>query len=328
MLLAGDIGGTKTTLAIISPEAGMRHPLAEATFASQAYASLTQLATEFLRQTGCHVDSACFGVAGPVVAGRASVTNLPWEIEATELSQALGITTVHLINDLQAIATAIPYLEAKDVHTLNPGHPVEHAAIAVIAPGTGLGEGFLTWDAMHGRYQAQPSEGGHASFAPSNALEDGLLYYLRRHYGHVSYERVCSGIGIRNIYQYLKASGQAEEPPWLAERLAYAEDPNPIIVEGALDATQPCPICVLTLDTFVSILGNEAGNLALKVLATGGVYLAGGIPSRILPALEKGFLKAFRHKGRFSELLSQVPVHVITHPKVALLGAACYGLGL
>jgi len=328
MLLAGDIGGTKTTLAIIAPDAGMRHPLAQATFASQAYASLTQLAGEFLRQTGYRVDSACFGVAGPVVAGRASVTNLPWEVEAAELSRSLGIATVHLINDLQAIATAIPHLEAKDIHTLNPGRPVEQAAIAVIAPGTGLGEGFLIWDATRGRYQAQPSEGGHASFAPSNALEDGLLHYLRERYGHVSYERVCSGIGMRNIYQYLKASGQAEEPPWLAERLACVEDPNPIIVEAALDATRPCPLCALTVDVFVSILGNEAGNLALKVLATGGVYLAGGIPPRILPALEKGFLTAFRHKGRFAELLSQVPVHVITHPRVALLGAACYGLGL
>lgn len=328
MLLAGDIGGTKTTLAIIASDAGIRHPLAQATFASQAYTSLTQLAGEFLRQSGYRVDSACFGVAGPVVEGRASVTNLPWEIEVAELSRSLGIATVQLINDLQAVATAIPHLEARDIHTLNSGRPVEGAAIAVIAPGTGLGEGFLTWDATHGRYQAQPSEGGHASFAPSNALEDGLLHYLRERYGHVSYERVCSGIGMRNIYEYLKVRGHAEEPPWLAARLAGAEDPNPIIVEAALDATQPCPLCVLTLDTFVSILGNEAGNLALKVLATGGVYLAGGIPPRILPALEKGFLQAFCHKGRFAELLSQVPVHVITNPKVALFGAACYGLGL
>ncbi|MCS7261594.1 MAG: glucokinase [Anaerolineae bacterium] len=328
MLLVGDIGGTKTTLAIIAPDAGVRHPLAQATFASQAYASLTQLASEFLRQAEYRVDSACFGVAGPVVAGRASVTNLPWEIEAAELSHSLGIPTVQLINDLQAIATAIPHLEAADIHTLNPGRPVARAAIAVIAPGTGLGEGFLTWDGTRGRYQAQPSEGGHASFAPSNALEDGLLRYLRERYGHVSYERVCSGIGMRNIYEYLKVSGQAEEPSWLAERLASAEDPNPIIVEMALDATQPCPLCTLTIDTFVSILGNEAGNLALKVLATGGVYLAGGIPPRILPALEKGFFQAFRDKGRFAALLSQVPVHVVINPQVALLGAACHGLGL
>ncbi len=328
MLLAGDIGATKTTLAIVSPETGARHPLAEATFASQAYTSLTQLAAEFLRQAGQHVESACFGVAGPVVNGRASITNLPWEIETAELSRSLGIMTVQLINDLQAIATAVPHLQADDTYTLNPGRPVEHAAIAVIAPGTGLGEGFLIWDTVRGRYQAHPSEGGHASFAPSNALEEGLLSFLRERYGHVSYERVCSGIGMRNIYQYLKASGQADEPQWLAERLAAAEDPNPIIVEAALDTTRPCPLCALTLDTFISILGNEAGNLVLKVLATGGVYLAGGIPPRILPELEKEFLKSFCHKGRFSDLLSQVPVHVIINPKVALLGAAFYGLGL
>jgi len=327
MLLAGDIGGTKTNLAVFSPETGPRAPLAEATFPSADYPSLETIVREFLSQTDLKVERASFGVAGPVVAGRATTTNLDWMLDERQLQEALNLSSVRLLNDLDAIAHAVPLLEPADLHTLNQGQPTPGGTIAVVAPGTGLGEAFLTWDGS--RYRTHASEGGHADFAPTNRFEIELLRYLQERLGfeHVSYERVCSGRGLPNIYAYLKDSGTACEPAWLAERLAAAHDPTPLIVNAALDGERPCELCVATLDTFVSILGAEAGNLALKVMATGGVYLGGGIPPRILPALEQGrFMEAFRRKGRFSDLLARVPVHVILNPKVALLGAACHGL--
>jgi glucokinase len=324
MLLAGDIGGTKTNLAVFSPEAGLRAPLAEATFPSGAYESLEALVSEFLSRNDLEISRASFGVAGPVVAGRAKITNLPWEMSEAHLGEVLGFS-VWLLNDLEAIAYAVPFLGPDDVETLNEGQSAQRGAIAVIAPGTGLGEAYLTWDGS--RYRPHASEGGHADFAPNDALETDLLCYLRDRLGHVSYERVCSGQGIANIYTFLRDSGH-EEPHWLAERLASADDPTPIIVDVAL-GQKPCPICATALTTFASILGAEAGNMALRVLATGGVYLGGGIPPRVLPALRQdGFMKAFRHKGRFSSLMARVPVHVILNPKAALLGAACYGLEL
>jgi glucokinase len=327
MLLAGDIGGTKTNLAVFSPKDGPRAPLAEVTFPSADYPSLEALVREFLAQVDLKVEQASFGVAGPVAAGRAKITNLPWVMEETQLREALNLSSVRLLNDLAAIAHAVPFLEPADLHTLNVGQPTPGGAIAVIAPGTGLGEAFLTWDGT--RYRPHASEGGHADFAPTNSFEVELLRYLHARFQHVSYERVCSGRGLPNIYGYLKDSGYADEPVWLTQQLAAAGDPTPVIVNAALDSERPCELCVATLNAFVSILGAEAGNLALKVLASGGVYLGGGIPPRILPALEqKPFGEAFRHKGRMSDLLARVPVHVILNPKVALLGAACHGLEL
>jgi glucokinase len=327
MLLAGDIGGTKTNLAVYSPEAGLRAPLMEATFPSTDYGSLEALVGGFLSQTGVKVERASFGVAGPVVAGQAEITNLPWVMDEVQLREALGLSSVRLLNDLSAIGHAIPWLEPADVHTLNEGQARPGGAIAIVAPGTGLGEAFLTWDGA--RYQSHASEGGHADWAPSGRLQLGLLRYLMERFGHVSVERVCSGRGIPNIYAYLKDSGHAEEPSWLAEELAQASDPTPVIAKAALNSDRSCALCVSTLDVFVRILGAEAGNLALGVMATGGVYLGGGIPPRILPLLEDGrFLDAFRQKGRFSDMLSRIPVRVILNPKSALLGAACYGLGL
>jgi glucokinase len=325
MLLAGDIGGTKTNLALFSREKGPRKLLAEATFPSARYLSLEALVREFMSQTDLQADRASFGVAGPVVDGRATVTNLPWEMQEAQLARSLSLASVHLLNDLESIAYAVPFLRPDDLHTLNDRPPTPGGAIAVIAPGTGLGEAFLAWDGT--RYQAYPSEGGHADMAPTNELELGLLRYLQGIYGHVSYERVCSGLGLPNIYTYLKAIGHAEEPAWFADRLAKAPDATPVIVNNALDPEKRCELCVATLSTFVSILGAEAGNLALKVLATGGVYLGGGIPPRTLPALSSGsFLRSFQNKGRFSEFMIRVPVHVILNPKAALIGAACYGL--
>ncbi len=325
MLLAGDIGATKTNLAVFSPEAGPRAPLVEATFPSARYPSLEALVREFLARVSLPVDRASFGVAGPVLAGHATITNLPWVMDEKELQAALNLSSVRLLNDLDAIAHGVPFLEPADLYTLNEGQPAPGGAIAVIAPGTGLGEGFLTWDGS--RYRAHPSEGGHTDFGPTNLFEMALLRYLQGQFGHVSYERVCSGRGLPNIYAYLKDSGYADEPPWLTEQLAAADDPTPVIVNAALDEERRCELCVATLNAFVSILGAEAGNLTLKVLATGGVYLAGGIPPRILPALEhEQFLEAFRNKGRFSDLLARIPVYVVMNPHVALLGAACHGL--
>jgi glucokinase len=330
MLLAGDIGGTKTNLAVFSSETDWRKPFAEATFTSVDYPDLESLVHEFLGQSEFPIDRASFGVAGPVVAGHASITNLPWMMDEHQLQQALHIPSVRLLNDLDAIAHAVPHLEAQDLYALNVGQAVTGGAIAVIAPGTGLGEAFLTWDGS--QYLAHTSEGGHADFAPTNAFQVELLRYLMVRFPHVSFERVCSGKGIPNIYDYLKDSGYAEEPQWLAEQLATALDRSPIIVNNALDKDNACVLCVATLNAFVSILASEAGNLALKVLSTGGVYIAGGIPLRILSYLQDNqiiqgnfFMQAFTHKGRFTQILDQMPVHVILNPKVALLGAAIHG---
>jgi glucokinase len=325
LLLAGDIGGTKTNLAIYSFEQGLRVPLAEATFRSACFQSLEAIVSEFLGPIELKVTHATFGVAGPVVAGRAKITNLPWLLDEAQLQSALGLVSVRLINDVAALANAVPALEPADLLTLNAGSPVQEEAIAVIAPGTGLGEAFLIWDGSH--YRVCASEGGHADFAPTNQREVALLSYLQDRFEHVSYEVVCSGHGITNIYDYLKDTGQANEPAWLAQEQAAAHDRVPLIIQHALSDVNPCELCVTTLDTFISILGAEAGNLALKVLAVGGVYLGGGILPRIVSAMRsERFSAAFRRKGRMADLLARMPLHIIGNPKAGLLGAAGYGL--
>jgi glucokinase len=327
MLLAGDIGGTKTSLAVFATDTddGWRKPLAEATFPSGRYSGLEALVEEFQQLHHFPVERASFGVAGPVVGGRATITNLPWVLEENHLKHILGIPQVHLLNDLTAIAHGVPYLGAEDLYTLNAGHPVPGGAIAVVAPGTGLGEAFLT--RAGGRYHAHTSEGGHADFAPADTLQLELLRYLQLRYPHVSFERVCSGKGLPNIYTFLKEAGHATEPAWFTNILARVTDPTPAIVENALDTQRACDLCTLTMEVFVSILGAEAGNMALKVLATGGVFLGGGIPPRILPFLSEGrFMEAFLRKGRLSDVLIPVPVSVILNPNIALLGAARHGL--
>lgn len=320
-VLAGDVGATKTTLAVFSSETGLDSPLVEATFPSGDYPSLESLVREFLSRVGVRVDRASFGVAGPVVGGRARITNLPWVVDEAGLADALGLSSVRLLNDLLAFAQALPLLQGKDLHTLNEGRREAGGAMAVIAPGTGLGEAYLVWDGT--RYRAYPSEGGHADFAPTSALEAGLFEHLRGRFDHVSIERVCSGSGLWNIYDYLKESGRADEPEWLAEQLAGVNDPVPLIVKAALDENRPCRLCRATVEAFVSILGAEAGNMALKVMASAGVYLGGGIPPRIISVLQNGpFMEAFRRKGRMSRLMEAIPVHVVMNTKAALLGAA------
>src|SRR3954469_21519768 len=310
LLLAGDIGGTKTALAVYSIGSGYLAPLAQAEFPSAKYGSLGLIVREFLAGTGLTVEQASFAVAGPVIAGASKVTNLPWLLLEAELRAELQLESVHLVNDLEAIAHAITVLGPSDLQPLNPGEPVPGGARAVIAPGTGLGEAFLIYDGD--RYRAFASEGGHASFAPRNELQDGLLAYLRRKFDHVSVERVCSGPGLLNIYQYLRDLSYVPESPEMGRALAAAEYAPPLI-GGAAVRAEPDPLSRAALDLFISILGSEAGNLALKVLSLGGVYLAGGIPPRVRPALSGGrFLQAFVAKGRMSAMLARMPVYVVT----------------
>jgi glucokinase len=324
MLLAGDIGGTKTAVGIFSLEKGSHTPLAESEFHSADYPSLEAIASEFLAKTGLQVDRACFGVAGPVLAGRAKITNLPWIVDQASLTKELNLKAVHLLNDLEAIANAVPGLRPEDVEMLSAGQPVERANIAVLAPGTGLGEAFLTWEG--GEYRAHSSEGGHGDFAPTDETQMRLLAFMRQRFDHVSYEHVCSGVGIPQVYDFFRDGEETPEMPETTEQIALAADRTKAIIQAALDPTAQSQRCVATIDTVVSIMGSEAGNLALKVMALGGVYLAGGIPAHIVPVLRSPrFLQSFRRKGRFSEMMGRIPVHLMIS-KVGIAGAAAYGL--
>ncbi|MEN6620230.1 MAG: glucokinase [Smithella sp.] len=328
-ILAGDIGGTKTNLAIVSMENDIKSPLAEGTFSSKKYPNLESIIQEFLigQAKEIHIDCASFGVAGPVIDNRAKITNLPWIIDKSEIIRKFGFSSVCLNNDLLACAYILPNLEANDLYTLNDGIFDPEGSIALVAPGTGLGEAYLTWCNAH--YHAFPSEGGHADFAPTNTLEKGLLDYLGAHFNRVSTERVCSGRGLANIYRYLRDTGCNEEPDWLSGILSAVDDPVPVIIESALDGDRSCLLCQSALNMFVHILGTEAGNMALKIMSSGGVYIGGGIPPRIIEVLKKSsFMEAFCHKGRISELMNRIPVHVIMNPKTALLGAARYAMDL
>lgn len=320
MILAGDIGGTKTTLALFAMESGPHVAGHEATFPSSNYPDFQSLLESYLRTITSDIEAACFGVAGPVVGGRASITNLGWAMDEKHLGAMLH-APVLLLNDLEAVATSVPHLQPSHLCCLNTGMPQPGGAIGVIAPGTGLGEAFLTWDGT--RYRAHSTEGGHCDFAPTDQRQTGLLKFLQDQFGHVSYERVCSGIGIPNIYAYLRQNTDLTEPQWLARKLSETSDATPVIVSAAMDRDNPCPLCQAALDLFLSALGAEAGNLALKVMATGGIYVGGGIPPRIIDALKNGpFLTAFTDKGRHANLMKRIPVHIIGNPKTALAGAA------
>ncbi|MBC7263507.1 MAG: glucokinase [Chloroflexi bacterium] len=321
MILAGDVGATKTHLALYKSEGGQLVQVALRTFESQRHPSLAAVVRAFLAQERVIIQGACFGVAGPVVGGESSITNLSWALNERGLERDCGIAKVKLLNDLEATANAVPILQPKDLFVLNQGIRQEGGNMAVIAPGTGLGEAILFWDGE--RYRPSASEGGHTDFGPANEMQIRLLEYLRERKGfdHVSYERVASGLGLMNIYNFLKDSGYAEEPQWLAERLAASKDPNAVISRAAL--AKECELCVMTLHIMVEILGAEAGNLALKALATGGVYVGGGIPPKILDKLSDGtFMNAFVNKGRFKPFMPRIPVYVILNEQAALLGAA------
>jgi len=326
MLLAGDIGGTKTVLALfpLNPTSTyFDQPDFSHTYASNAYDSLDAVVSDFLEKTGVQPESASFGVAGPVIHGRAQVTNLPWVIDTAVLQQTIGISHVYLLNDLESIANAVPYLTDNELIAVNKGERDPIGPIAVIAPGTGLGEAFLVHDGR--RYHAFPSEGGHATFSPVNTVQRELLAYLEPRFDHVSFERVCSGSGIPNLYAFLRDSGRFTEPPHLKEQLSATENWTPVIVNAAMAGD--AGICAATLDLFIDILANETSNNAIRLLATGGIYLGGGIPPRIVPQLTDGdFMRRYSLKGRFSEMVSRMPVHIIKDPLAGLHGAAYFGL--
>jgi glucokinase len=324
MILVGDIGGTNTRLAIFSAGDGLlKEPQAEAVFPSGRYESLESIVREFMTGAGHAVENAVFGVAGPVREGRAILTNLPWVVDATHLQETLGFQSLLLVNDVLATAAAVPHLGKGAILTLQEGQADPHGNVAVIAPGTGLGEAFITRYGG-GTARAYATEGGHADFGPRNEEESDLWHSLKSSFARVSYERVCSGPGIALIYRYLRDRFPGEEDPAVKEAVLGGADPVPRIAEAALRADHTCPLCEKALRIFTSILGAEAGNLALKVLATGGVYLGGGIPPRLAPLLQdENFLRAFTEKGRMSGLMERIPVHVILEPRAALLGAAC-----
>lgn len=320
MILAGDVGGTKTLLALFDASGGA---LREKIYPSAEFGSLAEILHRFLGEgpSGA-LEAACFAVAGPVIEGRSRPTNLPWELDEPALAEVLG-ARVKLVNDLEGAAHGLLTLGPDDLVLLQPGVQ-RRGNIAVIAAGTGLGEAILV-RAGEG-YHVVASEGGHADFAPRSDLEAALLGSLRREFGHVSYERLLSGPGLQNIYRFLRDSGVAPEPGWLRDRLA-EEDPSAVISEVGLAAGHP--LCSQALDLFVSIYAAEAGNLALKALALGGVYVAGGIAPKILPKLRDGaFTRAFADKGRLADLMRSLPVRVVLNPHVALLGAARVARGL
>jgi glucokinase len=319
MILAGDVGGTKVHLALYDFINGKLEYTRDERFPAKEYAGLEEIVKEFLGAE--KTTAACFGVPGPVRDGRLRLTNLPWTLDSRELATSLDIQHVFLINDLEANGYGVAELSADQIYTLSEGDPSQIGNRALIAAGTGLGEGILAWNGrIHVPY---PSEGGHVDYAPRNEDEIDLLRFLKQKYnGRISFERVVSGMGLTNIYEFLREVRGIDEPAWLAERMA-AEDPNAVITELALAAKSE--ICEKALDMFVSAYGAEAGNLALKVLSVGGMYVGGGIAPRILEKLKDGtFLKSFTDKGRLSQLLINMPVRVILESRAALLGAAAF----
>ena len=319
MILAGDVGGTKVDLALFEFIEGSLNVVREKRYPAREYSGLKEIVTEFLSADA--PTAACFGVPGPVRDGRLRLTNLPWTLDSRELSQTLKIQHVFLINDLQAHGYGIAELKPSQICVLSEGDARQIGNRALISAGTGLGECFMIWDGRD--YVPYPSEGGHSDYAPRNEDEIDLLRFLKQKYnGRTSFERVVSGQGLTNVYEFLREVRGLEEPVWLAERLA-VEDPNAVIAELALKAKSE--ICEKALDMFVSAYGAEAGNLALKVLAVGGLYVGGGIAPKILEKLKDGaFMKAFTDKGRLSQLLINTPVRVILESRTALLGAAAY----
>ncbi len=315
MILAGDIGGTKTDLALFDADL---HVLARQQFASGQHASLNDVVRTFMDLHPGEVGAACFGIAGPVHGGTVTTTNLPWTISDASLAQTIGIGAVGLLNDLEATAFGVMALPPEDFVVIQAGAPEAASHQAVIAAGTGLGEAGLFWDGQ--RHRPYASEGGHASFAPRNEVEMALLTYLTAEFGHVSYERVLSGPGLFNLYRFLRDTSRYEEPAWLTDELRQGDPPATIARAGLARTSE---LAVAALNLFVSIYGAEAGDLALKAYATGGVYVAGGIAPKILTALADGvFVASFADKGRMRSLLNTIPIRVVTNGMVNLIGAA------
>ena len=319
MILAGDTGGTKTRLALYEQIGGKFVRQQTETFSSPDYASLEEIIRNFLAKNHVTVKQACFGVPGPVVDGRAVSTNLPWLTDERHITRTLGISSVRLVNDLVATTSSLPFLSPADLLTLHPGLPTgKETTFGVVAPGTGTGVGILYKNGE--QFLPLPSEGGHADFAPNTPVEIELLQYLRQKFGRVSYERLLCGPGLVNIYNFLKDSGAAPEPPELAKKM---REENPAAVISTIGQSGEFEICVQALDIFVSVLGAKAGSLTLTMLTTGGIYLGGGIPPKITQKLLDGtIIKAFLNKGRLSDFVKSVPLYVIRDDHAALLGSA------
>ncbi|HEV2421923.1 MAG TPA: glucokinase [Candidatus Acidoferrales bacterium] len=318
MILAGDVGGTNTRLAFFDLRNGQLEKISERTYPSREHASLDDIVADFVGAQKIRAAAAGIGIAGPVHDGVSHATNLPWIVDARRLGQRVDIPSVSLLNDLEANGYGIATLAPGDFAVLQEGAAGAAGNAVIISPGTGLGEGVLYWDGK--QHWPLPSEGGHASFAPEDELQDDLLKYLRTQFGHVSWERLVSGPGLFNIFKFLRDTGNETEPAWLTQELA-GKDPARVISKAALEGKSP--LCEKALDLFVALLASECGNMALKVLATGGVYMGGGIPPKILPKLKTVlFLKAFANKGRFRTVLEAMPVRVILNEYTALRGAA------
>ena len=325
MILAGDVGGTKVHLALYNFDSGKLKPIRDHKYPAHEFACLEDVVNNFLSKDNLErseVKAACFGCPGPVRDGRIKLTNLPWALDVRDLAKSLSIEHIFLINDLEANGYGIPELAPDKIFTLHEGDSTAVGHRGLIAAGTGLGEAMLIWDGKLGHIPI-PSEGGHCDFAARNETEIALLQYLRRILdGRVSFERVVSGLGIKNVYAFCRDDRKMEEPAWLTERLA-KEDPNAVIGECGENGSSE--ICAETLRIFASAYGAEAGNIALKILATGGVYLGGGIAPKTLKTLKSGpFMEAFVDKGRMAPILQAIPVRVILDDTCALLGAAAY----
>jgi glucokinase len=318
LILAGDVGGTKTHLGLFRRLGPVVEVVRERLYATSEFASLESACANFLGDA-VSVDAACVGVPGPIIDGRAHATNVAWQLSSAVLSRALNGIPVRLINDLAATAYGVIHLKSSELAVLHRAeNPPKHGNIAVIAAGTGLGESALVWDTD--QYYAVASEGGHTDFAPHGEEQIELLRFLEAEFGHASYERVLSGPGLSNIYRFVRARSHSDEPAWLSEQIA-AGDHAAAVSEAALAGRDP--VCVHATTMFCDIYGSEAANLALKVLALGGVFLGGGIAPKILPMLMQGqFVHGFLSKGRLNEILSRIEVRVALNPAAALLGAA------
>ena len=325
MYLVGDIGGTKTNIAVLESENARFKTHYEKNFVSNNYDSLRTIVDKVINEdlkSKFKITHACFGVAGPVKDGLCDATNLPWLVDSKKIAELLNLPNeyVILLNDLEAAAYGIQVLEDKDVFVLNKGVSQRKGNLALISAGTGLGESIIFWNEK--KYKPSPSEGGHTDFAPRNKIEIDLLNYMINKYGRISYERILSGPGLLNVYNFFKDTTYQNTPEWLLERLK-TEDPSAVISDVAI--LKKDIACEKALDLFVSIYGAEAGNLALTALATGGVFIGGGIAPKILEKLKEGlFMQAFTHKGRLSVLISQIPVKIILNSKIPLLGCGYF----
>jgi glucokinase len=318
MILAADVGGTSSRIGLFEVEGERVRSVTEVVYPSRSHAGLDEIVGAFLSSQRAQVARAGFAVAGPIMGERVEAPNLPWTVDARSLARAVGLPAVGLLNDLEANAHGIPLLEDGDFLVLNPGAPGASGNRAVISAGTGLGEAGIYWDGRE--HHPFAGEGGHADFAPHTDVEMDLLVHLRKRFGpHISWERVVSGPGLTSIYEFLRDTGRGTEPAWLRDALA-SDDPPAVISRAAQEGTSET--CAQALSIFVSAYGAEAGNLALKVLATGGVYVGGGIAPKIAETLQRAFMDAFVGKGRMRRVLEAIPVRVILNDRTALLGAA------